>query len=614
MRLRELSKNVALSVAVSAALLALLEGVGRSLERHDPPPQRAEYIWDWEKQWDGDFYTLASDETGWPPGAEFNGDGLRDRTHAVEKPEGIHRLAFLGDSVTLGAGVGPDEAYPQVLQRRLDEDGYAVEVFNVALWGWTARQQRLAYERLLRKYSPDHVVVATCLNDIPEMKNNLQKPPRPLLWLHERSALVRVLVNAAGREIRSVEELFEHKDSAKVREGYALYFAELRALKAQVERDGARFSLLVFPFRFQVVTDAPPHAQDEIAAFCRAEGLACLDLLPALRQAGSGAFVDYDHLSATGAQVVAGELASSAFLAGQPASRRMLEEYASARGREGSALAKWLAGASGSSAAAAAAALLPATRGRDELRRAAFWALAYLGTAATPAVPALSEAIADADASVGTRLFALRALGALGPHAQAAVPALLAALGDARQPLRHGAADALHRVGVEPAHAEALARSLESQDAYVSSFAAFTLGELGAAAGEGAVHALIDRLLATGGSGRAGAAATLARLGPAAQAAVPTLIEELRAPREGRRWRAARTLGKIGPGAGAAVPALIETLADASPSVRLQSARALGRIGEAARPAIAALTAALRDADPQVRQEASRALSRIPGR
>jgi hypothetical protein len=77
------------------------------------------------------------------------------------------------------------------------------------------------------------------------MKNNLQRPPQWLTALHERLALVRVLVNAPGREIQSVEELFTRREQAKVREGFALFFAELRALKGAVAKDGASLALAV---------------------------------------------------------------------------------------------------------------------------------------------------------------------------------------------------------------------------------------------------------------------------------------------------------------------------------------------------------------------------------
>ena len=200
--MRRVLQNLALSFFSLSVVLLLLEGVSRIVEARRPkPPERADYIWDWEKQWDGDFYTMASDETGWPPGAEFNGDGVRDRVHPRQRSEGIARVVFLGDSVTLGHGLEPFEAYPQVLQSMLDDEGRALEVMNVALWGWSTRQERIAYEKLVRPYRPDVVVLAICLNDIPEIQNNLKRPPGWLLALNERLALVRLLIDAPGREI-----------------------------------------------------------------------------------------------------------------------------------------------------------------------------------------------------------------------------------------------------------------------------------------------------------------------------------------------------------------------------------------------------------------------------
>src|SRR5688572_19966315 len=112
--LRLLAANLLLSAAVSVGLFGMLEGAARWLEQRRPPVAIADYIWNWEKRWSGDFYTIRSDAVGWPPWEEFNADGVRDRTHTVEKPDDVWRVAFLGDSVTLGAGLRPEQAYPQV--------------------------------------------------------------------------------------------------------------------------------------------------------------------------------------------------------------------------------------------------------------------------------------------------------------------------------------------------------------------------------------------------------------------------------------------------------------------------------------------------------------------
>ena len=95
---RQLALNLSLSLAVAVVLAGGLEGGARLIESRRPPaPSIADYIWDWEQKWEGDFYTMRSSAVGWPPWEPFNGDGLRDRTHAREKPGGVERLVLLGD-------------------------------------------------------------------------------------------------------------------------------------------------------------------------------------------------------------------------------------------------------------------------------------------------------------------------------------------------------------------------------------------------------------------------------------------------------------------------------------------------------------------------------------
>jgi lysophospholipase L1-like esterase len=554
---RGLLVNVALSVASALVFLVVLEGASRVVERSRPPKRRvAEYIWNWDDMMPGGFYVMKSDGAGWPPWEEFNGEGLRDRTRTREKPEGYRRIAILGDSVTLGADIRPEEAYPQRLEARFRSEGRRVEVMNVALWGWSTRQERYAWERIARPYRPDQAVLAVCLNDIPELFNNLSRPPRWLRRLHERSALVRLVVNAEGREIDSVERLFAEPDARRVREAIVRFFEEIRALRREVEADGARLALVVFPFRFQLQPGAPPPVvQERIASFCASEGLRCLDLLPSLSGVGPSAFLDYDHLSPSGSAFVADTLyASGLLVTAEP--RDLLRETLGAGAREEGALIEALA----------------------------------------------------THASAAVRADCAEALGALAPRGPAAVPALFAALGDPSEPVRASAARALARVELRAGDVPRLVEALGSRDGYVVAFAAWTLGNMGAAA-QASVPALARAL--SRDDTNAVVAAALARIGPAAAGAVGVLQEALRSENPDRRWRAARTLGRIGPAAAPAVPQLTAALADAHNAVRQHAARALGRIGPAARPAAAALQKATGDRDAAVRREAKEALEHL---
>ncbi|HET9314902.1 MAG TPA: HEAT repeat domain-containing protein, partial [Vicinamibacteria bacterium] len=516
---QSLLANLLLSLAVFAGLGILIEVACRLVEK--PRPEVADYIWDWQRKWEGDFYTMRSVANGWPPWEEFNADGLRDRTHAPEKPEGVRRLVFLGDSVTLGDQLEANQAYPRVLDAELQADGHPVEVFTVALWGWSTRQERIAYQRIARRYGPDQVVLAVCLNDIPELQNNRSRPPRLLAALHDRSALVRRLVNASAREIGSVEELFASPEPEKVRAGFERFFAEVRSVRDDATRDGADFVLVVFPFRFQVAPGAPPaRAQRRIAEFCEGERMRCLDLLDTLRPAGEAAFVDYDHLSVDGARLVAHALRGSGALAIGSGAR---ERLAAACGGSCPATQAWLDGR-GEGAAARGELLRLLDRDDGDARIAAAWALGRLLDGA--AVPGLARLLDDRRESV--RRAGARSLGAMGDRARPAAPALFARLDDPRQGVRWEAARALSLQKLDAATAlPPLIAALRSEDAYLNGFAAWSLGDLGPAAAA-AVPALTQALARDEGYGRGGASAALARIGPAAAAAVPALVEGLR--------------------------------------------------------------------------------------
>ena len=555
--LRELLPNLLLSTASVVIFLGGTEGICRLLEGRQPPQVVAPYITPWEN-WEDGFYTVKSTAVGWPPWEDYNSEGLRDRERTVEKPEGVRRVICLGDSTTLGWGIRPEEAYPRVLEDLLESQGDRVEVLNVALGGWSTRQERIAYERIARKYHPDAVLLGICLNDIPELQNNLTRPPALVAALYRRSALVRRLVRAREREIADVLELFTEKDSPKVKDAFARLFEEVRKLREEARADGTSLAVLVFPFRLQVMPGAPPPtAQQAIGGFCKAEGIPFLDLLPALTEAGPEAYIDYDHFSPMGARVVAERVLSSDVAA--PKSAASGGETASRYG----------AAASGSSVPE----LLARLEDRDPRQRAAAArALGNLGSAAESAVPNLVRRLDDPEPPI--RAGAAWALGQIGPDARSAVPALLLAFKDAG--IRWRVADALRAIGP-------------------SAFAA--------------VPDLVASLQDPSSNVRWRAAEALGAMGPiASRAAVPGLLGALRDPFENVRLGAVVALGQVGADPAVARPAYVRALSDPDARVRARAARALGRLAPLPPEAMQALTRALQDESDWVRTEAGKAL------
>jgi HEAT repeat protein/lysophospholipase L1-like esterase len=619
--------NLALSVAALLLFLGAAEGLCRLLDRPSTAARERRYLTDWQ-DWDGDFYTVKSTAVGWPPWEDYNRDGLRDREHPLEKAPGATRVVCLGDSVTLGFGLRPDQAWPQQLQDLLAAEGSTFEVFNMGLGGWSTRQEAIAYRRIARRYRPDLVLLGVCLNDLPELQNNLTRPPHWLSFLHERSALVRRVVRAEAREVQSVEELLTRPDKPQVRAAFGRFFAELEALDREIRTDGAHLAVLVLPYRFQVKAGAPPPtAQREIASFCRERSLPVLDLLPPLKQAGDDAFLDEPHLSAAGAQVVAEAILASGFVEGRDRAPLSSPEKSPSDGPagakiassgEGATLVVKLASGSASERAAAVRALgragadpkqLPLLRSRlddsdAQVRAACAWSLGRVADA--EAAPSLAARLDDPDPRV--RAGAAWALGRLGEPAFSARRALLRTLSDPDGTVRWRATDSLATLGVEPAQLPLLETLLEAPDHPARGEVAALVGRLGEKAAPLA-PALADALRDPREDVRGRAALALGAIGPAAAPAVPALVAAL--PDEAIRWKVVDALRLIGPSAAEAVPALAELVHDPSGSVRWRAVRALGHIGPPAQVALPALLEATSDPQANVRLAAVTSLAKV---
>jgi acyl-CoA thioesterase-1 len=89
-------------------------------------------------------------------------------------------IAVLGDSLTAGFGVTPDEAYPALLQARLKREGYDYRVVNAGVSGDTTAGGLRRVDWVLRA-QPSVVIVALGANDglrglgVAAMRANLEQ-------------------------------------------------------------------------------------------------------------------------------------------------------------------------------------------------------------------------------------------------------------------------------------------------------------------------------------------------------------------------------------------------------------------------------------------------------
>jgi hypothetical protein len=110
----------------------------------------------------------------------INSDGLRDREHAVAKPQGTFRIAIVGDSYCEALSVSLEEAFWSVMGRDLEEcnafSGRKIEVINFGVSGYGTAQELLTLREKVWKYSPDLVLLAvTTNNDITDNSRVLKQ-------------------------------------------------------------------------------------------------------------------------------------------------------------------------------------------------------------------------------------------------------------------------------------------------------------------------------------------------------------------------------------------------------------------------------------------------------
>jgi len=97
-----------------------------------------------------------------------NALGLRGPETTLQKPREVFRIAGLGDSHMFGWGVGEGETYLDLLRARnlQTDDGRRVEILNFGCPGYNTAIEAAVYERKIRRFSPDLLILHYVGNDL----------------------------------------------------------------------------------------------------------------------------------------------------------------------------------------------------------------------------------------------------------------------------------------------------------------------------------------------------------------------------------------------------------------------------------------------------------------
>jgi hypothetical protein len=213
----------------------------------------------------------------------INSLGFRGRETTLEKPEGVVRIAGVGDSVLFGSGVRDEHLLTTVLERSLTQAGVPCEVLNFGVPAYDTFEESVFLRRIALEYRPDLAFFLFFLNDT-------------------QGGNVAEAFNATGERsfFRRVSALWDHLAARRARRSairklvanyHAAFAADapgwlraqegLRRAKDAADKLDVQLVLVIFPLLHRLDETNPFAAiHAEIARRGRELGYHVLDLLP----------------------------------------------------------------------------------------------------------------------------------------------------------------------------------------------------------------------------------------------------------------------------------------------------------------------------------------------
>jgi lysophospholipase L1-like esterase len=222
---------------------------------------------------------------------DLNSLGCRAKEWSKDKPAGVRRIAFVGDSFTYGWGVeNPEHRFTDLLQQRFDSRALGtVEVMNVALPGWSTLDQLRRLPDFISQYDVDEVVLCYVANDIEELiptssDFNPTRPPEPTFFNPDSSPLVdylyrRIVVPRRPTVRGYVDWLADAYKDPKISGQQGKNLHELANICREA---GVQFRIVLLPY-IQAQSD-PRHARlhSGTSTFLALNDMQALDLAPTL--------------------------------------------------------------------------------------------------------------------------------------------------------------------------------------------------------------------------------------------------------------------------------------------------------------------------------------------
>ena len=245
-----------------------------------------------------------------------NNFGLRGADVEVAKAPNTVRIAFVGDSVTLGYGVEEELIFVSVfrdeLQKRLPQP---VEALNFGVDGYSTPQIAELMRTKVADFQPDHTVYTICLNDFDFTTSAGDK----VRYFRKPTSFFLVKLEHLYRKMRGLD-FHTHK----FRKNRDQVYREILDMKAIAEQAGGSFETALLPIFPQQVNSFAYYPHDEIhqdvEAFAKSQNIPFTDILKVFRTSGGPPRAysnDVWHPNGDGHRVI-GERFAQSFLRHHP--------------------------------------------------------------------------------------------------------------------------------------------------------------------------------------------------------------------------------------------------------------------------------------------------------
>lgn len=104
---------------------------------------------------------------------ETNSKGLREESFSAQKPEGVKRILFLGDSFTFGWGVNSSDRFSDIVEKKLNNgSSKRHQSINAGIPGYGMEDNLILFRERGINYNPDIVIVSFSSQDVLSTRNS----------------------------------------------------------------------------------------------------------------------------------------------------------------------------------------------------------------------------------------------------------------------------------------------------------------------------------------------------------------------------------------------------------------------------------------------------------